>query len=67
MNKQILSQLFKPLQSSEGTAHEKGNGIGLMLCKEFAVQNGGDLWVESEPGKGSTFYFSVKSQRKNLN
>jgi len=67
MSEELVSRLFKPLTSSEGTNHEKGHGIGLMLCKEFAVQNGGDLWVESEPGKGATFFFSVKSQRKNLN
>ncbi len=64
MSKETQSQLFKPLVSSEGTAHEKGNGIGLMLCKEFALQNGGDLWVESELNQGSTFFFSVRTQKK---
>jgi len=60
MDKKMLDLLFAPVTSVVGTANEKGNGIGLMLCKEFAVQNGGDIWVTSEPGKGSVFYFSVK-------
>ncbi|HTN47034.1 MAG TPA: tetratricopeptide repeat protein [Flavipsychrobacter sp.] len=46
--------------SNEGTDQEKGNGIGLMLCKEFIAKNNGKIWVESDKGKGSTFYFSLK-------
>lgn len=42
-----------------GTAHEKGTGLGLMLCKEYVEKNGGKLWFESYLGRGSTFYFSV--------
>lgn len=38
-----------------GTANEEGSGLGLMLCKDFAVRNGGDVRIESEVGKGSTF------------
>ncbi|MCW3121454.1 MAG: hypothetical protein JWQ38_946 [Flavipsychrobacter sp.] len=49
--------------TTEGTANEKGNGIGLKLCKEFVVENGGEIWVESEPGKGATFFFSLKAAR----
>ena len=44
---------------SIGTANEKGNGIGLMLCKEFAIRNGGDIWMQSEQGVGTTFYYSI--------
>ena len=44
-----------------GTNKEKGNGIGLNLCKEFAKENGGDLWVESVIGEGSVFYFSLSA------
>lgn len=55
-----LKKIFEPFNSNIGTANEKGTGIGLMLCKEFAVKNGGDIWATSEPGKGSTFYVSVK-------
>ena len=56
----VLAKVFAPEQSIPGTADEKGTGIGLMLCKEFAYLNGGDIWAESEEGQGATFYFKVK-------
>ncbi len=42
-----------------GTANEKGSGLGLVLCKEFVEKNHGEIWLESKPGEGTTFYFSV--------
>ncbi len=52
----VLEKLFDPgtVYSSYGTGNERGNGIGLKLCREFALGNGGDLSIESEPGKGCT-------------
>ena len=43
--------------STSGTAQESGTGLGLMLCKDFLARNGGTLFIESSPDKGSIFSF----------
>ncbi|MBN1950455.1 MAG: hybrid sensor histidine kinase/response regulator [Bacteroidales bacterium] len=57
----IRETLFDPVRKSStpGTANERGSGLGLILCKEFVERHKGKLWVETEPGKGSTFGFTL--------
>ncbi|MDX5429317.1 MAG: tetratricopeptide repeat-containing sensor histidine kinase, partial [Bacteroidota bacterium] len=59
-----LDHIFDSFGSStRGTQNEKGTGVGLSICREYAEKNHGKVWVESEVGEGSTFFFSLPMVR----
>jgi CheY-like chemotaxis protein len=63
-----LPKLFKVDSkfSTEGTAGEKGSGLGLSLVKEIIEKHGGQIWVESKPGEGSDFQFTLPVASANI-
>ncbi len=64
----ILKKLFRmdAMHSTIGTQNEKGSGLGLILCQEFAVKMGTTIEVESEVGKGSTFSLLLPSDEASI-
>ena len=58
-----LPKLFDQTQhlTTYGTNRESGSGLGLLLCKDFVVRNNGEIWVESEMGKGTIFNLLLQS------
>ena len=62
MNREQLVRIFEPYAQADDTIRRRfgGSGLGLSICRDLLRMMGSDLQVESEPGKGSSFRFSVR-------
>tara|TARA_R110001592_G_scaffold60320_1_gene183338 strand:- start:94 stop:1962 length:1869 start_codon:yes stop_codon:yes gene_type:complete len=59
--------VFEPFRRLHSRTQYEGNGIGLALCKRVVKQHNGEIWLDSENGKGTTFYFTIPQHTTNKN
>jgi Amt family ammonium transporter len=67
MTRETIAQVFEPFTQADGATTRKygGTGLGLTICRRFAMMMGGDITVESQPGYGSRFTVLLPSEVSN--
>lgn len=66
IDKQYAQQIFEPFRRLHNKHNFPGTGLGLSICRKIIDRLHGKIWVESETGVGSSFYFSIPKSQENL-
>ena len=66
IDKQYAQQIFEPFRRLHNKHNFPGTGLGLSICRKIIDRLHGRIWVESEPGVGSSFYFSIPKSQESI-